>query len=119
MKIIFATIGIIVPFALSVVWYSMEHDVSDTGSVSIFRLRVGRTLLCWGPLEGANLYHRTMEKVQTRAVIHSVRHHCQNPLESTGISLVSKYHADKIWNNLVGLKNITGNVDNINPSIHL
>jgi hypothetical protein len=37
-------------FTFSIVWYTREHDVSETGSVSVLRWRWGRRrLLSWAP----------------------------------------------------------------------
>jgi hypothetical protein len=42
------TLGLRGFWTLAIVRYSEEHNVSETGSVSIFR-RGGRHLLCWVP----------------------------------------------------------------------
>jgi hypothetical protein len=43
-----------------IVWYSREHDVSETGSVSVLRFRWGeKTPTQLGPLKRANLNHWT------------------------------------------------------------
>jgi hypothetical protein len=45
-------------WTFSIVWYSREHDVSETGSVSVLRWRWGgKTRTQLSPLERANLNH--------------------------------------------------------------
>jgi hypothetical protein len=47
-------------WTFSIVWYSREHDVSETGCVSVLRWRWGRT----HSETSCSLEYQTMEKVQ-------------------------------------------------------
>jgi hypothetical protein len=78
-----------------VVKNTKEQDVSETGSVSVFRWEMGDTASVGGPLEKANLNHWTLASEyllcfentgrwteSKNSVILSVIHHRQNPFET-------------------------------------
>jgi hypothetical protein len=60
-------------WTFSIVWYSREHDVSETGCVSE---------------TSCSLEYQTMEKFKNPVIL-SVIHHRQNRLESTSTSTVN------------------------------
>jgi hypothetical protein len=59
-----------------------EHDVSETGSVSV--LRWGKKPTLWGPLERASLNHWSENPISLKVI-----HHRQNPTVTT---LLFNYH---------------------------
>jgi hypothetical protein len=69
-------------FPSSNILETRENSISETSSVSILRWGKTRTLV--RPSEGANLNHWTRWWTKSKnAVILSIIHHHQNPLEST------------------------------------
>jgi hypothetical protein len=69
-----------------------KHSILETGSVSV--LRWGKTPTLLSPLERANPNHWTRQWAKSKnAVILSIMHHHQNPLESTYSS-----HCYTDWN---------------------
>jgi hypothetical protein len=62
-----------------------KHDVSETGSVSVFRRRGEKAPTRLGPLEGANLYRLKMgtDPVFETSCFYSAKHRTMKKVEDT------------------------------------